>query len=202
MNTNMRRNSRRVFPKSNSKYIQRSKPISKQVTYRFKKHVNLGPISSSISVANTYGAFTFRLQDIPNYTEMQAVFDAFRINAVRLTFIPHSNISQTNMNYDTRIVTAVDFNSATVPTSANQLRDYESCKVSPNNVLHTVYLKPKVNPLGTTGNLAGPQSWLSTTSSSSLYYAVLYAIENPSVAQSIELYRVEAKYYLEFKDPK
>lgn len=202
MNTNMRRNKRRVFPKSNSKSIQRSKPSNKQFTYRFKKHVDLGTISSGLAT-NNYGSFLFKLQDIPNYSEMQAVFDSFRINAVRLTFIPASNITTgSNADFSNRIVTAIDYNSSTVPTSVNQLRDYESCKVSPNNVLHTVYFKPKLNPLGTTGNLAGPQPWVATTNATAQYFAVLYAMEHPAYASSSDLYRVEAKYYLEFKDPK
>lgn len=188
----------KVVKKNNNNYI--ITPLKRSITpkvYMFKKHVDLGEITSNTTAGNppVIGTFTFKLSDLPNYAQYQAMFDRYRILAVKVSFIPRSNITDSGNQYDHCIMTAVDLIGNDTPSSLNDIRDYESCKVSPGNVMHVRYFKPRY-----TGAVFAP--WLSTADQTAVVYRGLhYGIEE-SLSTSNRLYSVEAVYYLQFDTPK
>lgn len=188
----------KVVKKNNNNYV--ITPLKRSITpkvYMFKKHVDLGEINSNTTAGNppVIGTFTFSLSNLPNYAQYQAMFDRYRIHAVKVSFIPRSNITDTIRQYDQRIMTAVDVLGGDAPSTLGEIRDYQSCKVSPGNVMHVRYFKPRYS-----GSIVAP--WLSTNDSpAAVYRGLHYGIEE-TLTSSTRLYSVEAVYYLQFDTPK
>ena len=201
MNTRKRSASNRqvkVVKKNNNNYI--ITPLKRSVipkVYMFKKHVDLGFINSNTTVGEppVIGTLTFKLNDLPNFAQYQAMFDRYRLLAVKVSFIPRSNITDSINQYNHRIMTAVDLIGNDTPSTLNDIRDYESCKVSPGNVMHVRYFKPRY-----TGAVFAP--WLSTADQTAVVYRGLHYGVEESLSTSTILYSIEAVYYLQFDTPK
>lgn len=204
----MRRNRRKY-----SRLPRRSLGNPNQKVYYFKRFTTLGTIVVTSSSANAYGASVFSLDQLPGYTEFTNLFDFYKIKAIKLSFIPTSNVTlQTgnssttvaNSIYNNRIFTVIDYNDAGIPTSVNELREYSNCKWSPNNKIHKRYIVP--NPLAdatddSTISLMN-KPWVPSTNYAMDYYAIKWAIENTAAGVGVELYKMEAKFYIACKSPK
>lgn len=127
-----------------------ARPRKLRQTYSFKQMVTLTPITLSQTSNETYFAFSFRAADMANISEFQSLFDQFRINAVRINFIPSYNVgfqsSATSGSLPIPyIYTVVDYDDANVPTSIPQLQQYQSLKTKMFSRPHHRYFKPKCN---------------------------------------------------------
>lgn len=189
-------------------------------TYFFKRFTGaLSTIALAAGTGTSFGAITFKLDDIPGYTEYTAMFDKYRINAVKIMFLPVSDNTLVATSQDTqafriteyanRFFTALDFNDATAPTTTNELRQYKYCKVTPYVRLHERYIKPRVLMTATESSgtfvyntVARP--WLSCADPEVQHYALKYAFDGRTNASGSPetLYKIEAIYYMSFKDPK
>jgi len=196
-----------------SKRIPRSFGSPNQKVYYFKRFTTLGTIVVTSASSNVYGASVFSLDQLPGYTEYTNLFDFYKIKAIKLSFIPTSNVTMQTGNssttvantiYNNRIFTVIDYNDAGIPTSVNELREYSNCKWSPNNKIHKRYIVP--NPLAdaTDDSTISLQNkpWVPSTNYAMDYYAIKWAIENTSAGVGVELYKMEAKFYIACKSPK
>lgn len=179
----------------------------------------LGQISS-VSQNETYGVMSFRLDELPNYTEFTSLYKWFKISAVKVLFIPASNINladNANVNLlnqtslQNRIFTAFDYDNLTTPSSMNDLRQYQNMRWSPNNRIHKRFIYPKtIAVVDEDANLASAvgfsqnmkQPWISTASHACKWLGIKYAIHHANLTAGTDLYVVEAKYYLAFKGRK
>lgn len=168
-----------------------------------KRNADQGTINCILS-ADTFGAFTFQLNNVPKVADFTGLFDQYKINAVSLTFYPQlteaSSIVAVTAVQNARIFTAIDNNDAAVPTALNDIREYDNCEVHSAVEKFTVYIdKPKF--VDNTGALR--TGYLSTASSGTLHYGLKYAVEtlNPGSAGTY-VFRVEAVYYMSFKAAK
>jgi len=204
----MRRNRRKY-----TRRIPRSLGNPNQKVYYFKRFTTLGTIVVTTASSNAYGASVFSLDQLPGYTEFTNLFDFYKIKAIKLSFIPTSNVTMQTGNssttvantiYNNRIFTVIDYNDAGIPSSVNELREYSNCKWSPNNKIHKRYIVP--NPLAdaTDDSTISLQNkpWVPSTNYAMDYYAIKWAIENNSAGVGIELYKMEAKFYIACKSPK
>ena len=116
----------------------------------------------------------------------------------------NSSTTVANTIYNNRIFTVIDYNDAGIPTSVNELREYSNCKWSPNNKIHKRYIVP--NPLAdaTDDSTISLQNkpWVPSTNYAMDYYSIKWAIENNSAGVGVELYKMEAKFYIACKSPK
>lgn len=192
-----------------SKRIPRSLGNPTQKVYYFSRYASLGTIVAA-TAANQYGGSVFSLDQVPNYTDFTNLYDFFKIKAIKISFIPLSNVtlgsSSTNTytNYNNRIFTVIDYNDAGTPTSIDELREYSNCKWSPNNKIHKRYFSP--NPLAdaTDDSTISLQykPWVPTTNYNLDYYAIKWAIENTDSGPTVPKYKIEAKFYMAFKSPR
>lgn len=58
---------------------------------------------STVTTANFWKYYAFRFSDIPQYTEYSAIFDQYRINAVKVTFRPRYDNFAGNDTTDTTL---------------------------------------------------------------------------------------------------
>lgn len=201
--TQRTRRYKRSAYRSSRKTYKRSIKVAKK-NYYFTRHCARTDLDISNSIFTLTG-YNFSLNDLPNYTEFTALYDMYKINAVKISFIPQmtQNISLGAINNayaSTRFLSAIDYNDGSAPSSSDDIREYQSCKITPILRTHTRFIrKPKI--LDSSGYSISP--WLSTASPAVDYFGLKVAVE-PMNSTSTETmtYTVECKYYLAFKNVK
>lgn len=209
---NARKNKRQMV---RPKYRIRGRYQISQPVHYFTRFQNGGTISTTASVANTYGVIYWELAAVPGYAEFTAMYDFYKINAVQVRFIPLTNVSSymqittdaAVVNYYNRLITCIDYNDRQVPTTLDQIRQYSNCKVTPNSITHKRFLHPRptiaidedsgsgsVYNVGQTGNV-----WISTVANQTEWYGIKYGIEHDATAAIQDIYKLEFKIYLSFK---
>lgn len=161
----------------------------------------------------------FRLQDVPSYTDF-AMYDQYRIAAVKLNFIPVNNVSTWTGStggivpgsFAMRAFTAYDPNAdGSGVSSVGQVQEYQNAKWTPYNRIHKRYVKPRIMLSEASGstlgiNLVGKQPWIQNDAAGvgTIYYGVPFAMDNTSTGVGIGtlMYKLECTYYLQFKVPK
>lgn len=197
---------KRSFKRTYRKRFNRRTRYSKrgQKLYLFKRFCDFGTFTIS-NTTQTFSAFNFSLDDLPNVTEFTSLYDMYKINCVKITFIPQMNTSVSigsinNPNASARFFSAIDYNDGTAPTSVDDLRQYQSAKYTPILRQHKrVIFKPKI--LDSSNYSVSP--WLSTASPSSNYFGLKVAVEAMDSTSTLSMqYKVECKYYMSFKQVK
>lgn len=193
----------------------------KQPVHYFTRFVDKGTISGDGTGTASFGVVSFTLSEVPGFGEFVNLYDYFKLNAVKVSFIPVSNVSVysamgsgsiplgANTTYYDRFFSVVDYNDATVPTSIDSLREYSNCKWSPNNKIHKRFLHPKVILSVDDASAGSPvelgqfnkNPWLSTASNGAVFYGIKYAFEQFTNNSDVR-YRIECKFYMSFKAPR
>lgn len=159
------------------------------------------PISGA---TGALGAYAFQLSNIPNSSEFTSLYDQYKINAVSVCFYPKqtqvTSLSTTdNIRANARILTAIDYNDDTPPTTLDELRQYDNCEVDVIVNKHERYI-PK--PLFLNNSGQNVNSWLSTANPSTRHYGLKYGVEPTQAVGASFTYNVEVTYYIAFKNTK
>lgn len=167
-----------------------------------KRNGDQGDVICTLGAA-TYGAFLFRLSNVPNSSEFTSLFDQYKINAVSCTFYPQQTSIDTHIApavQNVRMLTAIDFNDSDPPLSVDTLRQYDNVEVHGTTEQFTVYIaNPKF--ADTTGSLR--TGYINTSSPSTVHYGLKYACEPLAPGSTgTYTYRVETVYYFSFKNAK
>lgn len=171
----------------------------KKAVYYYTRYCDYGDVNCD-GLTSTELGYNFSLNDLPNYAEFTSLYDMYKINAVKLTFIPRQTVSNStssinNADNTARFFSAIDYNDSSVAT-ADQLREYQTAKFTRLLRTHKRYIyKPKILD----SNSYSVSPWMSTLSPSANYYGLKIAIEPTGSAL---IYGVEAKFYLSFKNVK
>lgn len=200
----------------------------KQKVFFFKRNVALANYLADADGADALQQYTFNLSDVPGYTEFTALFDFYKINAVKVRFIPMFSASvfsayittgplSNYSNFETptttnpsslRLFTCIDYNSSGALTVA-EIREYNNCKYSTYLKGHKRYIKPKfdLDTRASNGAQTGKNPWVATASPTQVYNSLICGLTTSEFATSQItsndiLYKVEAVYYLSFKATK
>lgn len=201
--TTMRRRPRRTRVRRRTRRSLRTLKV-----YHFKRTVQLASITGGL--AQQFGALTFQLDDLPNYTEFTNLFDDYRINAVSLKFIPNRNSSDFAGGVAppgiSNFYTVFDYNDATVPGAVNDLMQYPNLKITQSSRMLTRTLRPAsldvVSAGGTTASVNPKwKQWLSTASPDVNHYGLKYCLDAFSAANAVT-YQVYATFYISCKSVK
>lgn len=179
--------------------------LSQNTVYSFKRMTQTTSINPGAAGVNAYGAFYYRLVDVPGYTEFTTLFDQYRMTGVKMKFVPRAsqNVSTQSMG---DLVYIIDYDDATAPTSQNQLLENQSVKV--RQVFSrpfSVYIRPRTNftVIGTSGNQTANipiKTWLDCASPDANYFGLKWAWVNAastlSPLPSIDIY---ITYYVQFR---
>lgn len=204
-----------------SRFEQVRSNISKGLTnntnnkHHIKRHTStIGIYTGSIdsTAVDTGGAFSFRLNDLPNFAELQALFDNYQINCVVIKLSPvrvqQMNEVTTPANYEVpRFYWAWDYDDDTVPTTVAQLQQYATCKEA--TFTDTIYIKvyPKVSltayQTGITSAYIRPSAKLQKMLLNDCaypdtpYYGIKWMISSPGASTAgLYRYKIDATYYL------
>lgn len=177
-----------------------------QKIYQYKRLSGAFSTFVLSNVANAYTAYNFSLGDVPNYTEFTALYDYYKINAVKVTLLPQmtQNVSLGDVNNawaSKRLFSAIDYNDSSAVTTIDEIRQYQTCKFTPILKRHTRYFKPRINDSGSVFTPGRP--WLLCSSPNTNYFGIKLAGEtmNSSGVANME-YTVEVMFYLSFKNVK
>lgn len=177
--------------------------------YYFTRQVDLGTISAA-RLTDATGIYTFKLNDLPNYTDFTALYDQYKIAAVKIRFMPCQNVVKVQpdamgvvISYAPRLFTVIDYDAGTFST-VNELRQYQSCKTVMGYRPVSMYLKPCwASEIYRTAALTGygpKRGFIDCSYVDVPHYSIKWGFEpyDPSGTQqsSEYTYRVEAKYYI------
>lgn len=163
--------------------------------------------------AGTAGAF--RLNQLPNYSEFTALFDQYKINGVKLTWMLSANtvnmpnVSPGNTTASLPILyTAIDRDDGTPYATFDEMNQNDTCKLRRMDRVVTRYVKPyvavPVYSAGAFNGYAAPTKnpWIDAASPATEYYGIKWAID-PVIANSANLlFRVKllVKFYIACRD--
>lgn len=214
---NYRRNNRR---KRTYRRRHTTRRVSRPMRINSKVHAFTRTTSGAITVDATLGyqgAFTFKLDDLPNYTEFTNLYDQYQICAIRMEFVPkYTAVNQMNVtNTGTFLLgslhTVVDYDDSTAPTSASELFQYGNYKRTRLTSKHVRYLKPAwlaqtYETALTTGYSPQWKRWLSTNDANIPHYCVkIYGDQLLTDGSTLDLsfdFDVYVKYYIRMRSVK
>ena len=157
------------------------------------------------SLTGVGGGYTFQLSQVPGSSDFTSMYDQYKICGVHLKFFPEQTQTATLATLDSvrgnaRFLTCIDLNDDTPPTTADDVRQYESCQVTSILEQHEVYIK---KPLFLNSSGQNVSDWVSSQSPSVRWYGCKFFCEAPlNTGAGVFDFRVEAIFYLCFKNIK
>jgi hypothetical protein len=174
-------------------------------SYVFQEQVNLSNFVSS-SVSTQYLALAFQLTDISNYSTFTTLFDKFRILDVMVLFLPINNqliTDDSGSQQTTLFVTALDFDSATTPSSINAIQRYSTAKQTLANQPQLRHFRPRAALAAYSGSAftsyveAPLGTWLDAANAGVPHYGLVAGLTITSVTAQV-VYAVRVRYRVEF----
>lgn len=171
--------------------------------HKFNRTIFYNGAISGSTVVDTFGAQYFRLVDIPNYTEFTNLFDMYRIDAVKITFMPRGNSAEVGTNQGlVKFFSVIDYDDITTPTAINDLLQYENLKVTNTAKNHSRTIRPKLakamyqTAIGTA--YGAGTGWVDCANPTVPHYGLKWALQQlPAGTQNID---IMLKFYMSFKN--
>lgn len=163
--------------KTNKRYSYRKvNPYNNDRPAGFRRTFDFTTGITSV-VSPTLVAFNFSLNDMPGYSELQAMFEEYKINGVLFRWMPYqteSNSTGTVNNVgNIPVIFAVDKTNSSAPASVNELLECQDHIV--HNTL-TNFTKWIPNPKFADSSSAVRDGWISTSNASLNYFGIKMAI--------------------------
>jgi len=156
--------------------------------FTFSRSYSAVNITANTTVDQS-GAITTSLSNFPNYNEFVNLFDEYRIVQLVYEFLPFMNT-----NSAPPIYTVIDPDDGMVPTSADQLRQFDTCRIVPSSVYFERTCTPMLSSslysgtFTSYGNIRPTQVWVDTSSASVQFYGLKYYW--PAVSGATGVYSV------------
>lgn len=154
--------------KRNRRYFKRSVPRSLRTNNLIVKRTSFSSTWAfgTASTNDFWRYYTFTAADINNFSEMSALFDEYKINAIKVTFRPRYDTAQTGSLPQAYAHVVIDPESTVAPTGVysaanlNTFLENSGVKTYTLNRPFSVYFKPKVSDQlfggGTASSLLNP----------------------------------------------
>lgn len=181
---------------------KKAAPNPLNTIHKFKRSFDAGLASLVTTPAVFTGVgFNFSLTDLPNYTELTALYDFYKITGVRFRAIPYEQTEGTSTSAVTNarnapIFYAVDRSDSTAPTNSGDILQYNDHKISNFFRGFDIYIS---NPCYADATSSQRNDWVATSSPNVDWYGLKVGI--PGTGVSANLY-VVMTYYVSFKDTK
>jgi len=176
--------------------------------HQFVQVVDRGTITSQ-SVANTESNYSFALNDLDQVTTFTALFDAYRIDKVMITFFPVMNVNQVaagNNGLATPFYTAIDHDDTSSLGSVAAIRQYATCQenISYDRVKRSVFPKVAQSVFRTTVATFGfsepdRSPWIDCAYPDVAHYGIRTIMGSTGTAGTA-VYNVSCRYLLSFKN--
>lgn len=200
---------KRLLTRRKRIYRRRKTMVSKRTLkiHHFKRTL----IGTDIPTATvtSYGAVFFRLNQLPDFTEFQNLYDQFRINKVVWKLVPNVNSAESGAAQKLPQVHSVcDYNDSTAPTTLDELVQYNNYRMTMGSRIHNRKLTPAfLDNVYVTSAIQRPgnpnyKQWLSTSNSTDVpHHGIKYAIGAIAAASAIT-YTPYLTFYISCKSVK
>lgn len=185
------------------RYRKRTTTVSKVYNYVQKTYK-----TSAFQASNAgqfLAAFSFNLAGVgPNVQPFTALFDQYKIRKIIFKIIPKFSQANTAQNNIVNLSTALDFDDSNSPGSTAAVYEYQTCKMTRGNKIHTRTFRPYVNAIMDGGTAAGNSPrmspWLDCANTLVPHRGVKLAVEALPLASELLDYDIETIMYLSFKN--
>jgi len=178
----------------NSNLVQ----ITRNVDYGF---YNMGTAGTD----GLYG-LSFKLSDAPSYTQFTALFDEYRITAIKLYWLPCFSVNTTAAAELTvpQLISAIDYDDASTPGSANVINAFDTLRVHGMlNKMYTRTLKPTVALATYTTSFVGyaqrQDQWIDCNSPATTHYGIKWGMVDANNSSSGWAHGLRATFYIDFR---
>jgi len=174
--------------------------------YSFCRTTFVNTINQS-AATDIKGQLSFMLSNLDDYNDFTQLFDQYRINKVVCRFIPKYTVSNLNTGAATnvtRFFSCIDTNDNSIPSNLNEIRQYQTCKITNATKSHTrtVACKPIIGAFTYAGSFVAPMTipkgWINCASATVEHFGLKYGIDQ-GVTGTLQSWGVEIKYYLSFR---
>jgi len=154
--------------------------------------------------------YQFQLDQLPNYAEFTALFDAYRINCVVVRFNAMNTVFKGETdenNADTPTVyAAIDYNGASAPGSADEMKQYANVNVFPMYQARSFKIRPRLAiPVyrdgATSAYIQQPRQWIDCNYADVPHYGLRVWIQAGQFRNAFKT-TVECTYYMTFRNLK
>lgn len=191
-----------------------NKRFSPSKIYSYKYTITKGTVGIANGANSNYNGISFKLQDIPNYTELTTLYDEYRITRVTIILMPRSaSLGQTNSASSGNVnqqysnvqpfITVIDYDDATPPGARSDLIQYGTAKQHlPNRMIRRT-LQPCVavqtyKTAVSSGYMAKRRQWLDCADDTVPHYGFKWAYNQDSAAAAdTVLYDITCVYYVQ-----
>lgn len=150
-----------------------------------------------------FATLNFQLANLPNPAEFTQLYDQYCIKAIKIKFVPRVTTSNA-LTPARNMWSVIDYDDSVVPTSRDQLLQYQNLKTSTMTRTHTRYFKPAVADEVYATTIAtgyGPvkNKWLDCTYDTIEHYGVKVCFDPLPTGGPIS-YDIITTFYLAFKN--
>lgn len=155
--------------------------------------------------APIFATINFQLANIPNHTEFIQLYDQYQIKGVKVAFVPRINSSESGVTAVRNVWSVLDYDDSSIPTSRDQLLQYQNVKMTPMTRKHKRYFKPAIAAqMFATGILsaygAKKNQWIDCTYDQVEHYGVKYCFDQLPAGVNPVTFDVVTTMYLAFKN--
>ena len=174
---------------------------------RITRSVNLGDFQQNPGAAVFVGrGLFFTLSDLPSVAEFTSLFEQYKFEKVVVHMIPFANWTVMDQHATVPLVTAIDFDDGTDPTSEDQLLQYgNNCITHATQEIHRT-IQPKIaaavyNAGGIFNGYAIKTSWISSDSPNVQHYGFKMGIRpSPPGTHWGAGWLIYADYHIAFRN--
>jgi len=146
--------------------------------------LSLGTITASTSPV--FAGYSFQLEDFPDFTELTALYDQYRIRQASVNFL-HNGAALVGG----QLFSVIDYDDATPPTTLASLWQYPSLMITAAGTNATRNFTPHcvsvlydgVTPLAAGGNIVAP--WIDSNNPSVPHYGLKVGVQGYASATAI-----------------
>jgi len=137
------------------------------------------------SIPPIYGAYYEAISNYPLAAALLAVYDQYKIDELSFEFIPNAITTSSGYQFNA-LVTAIDQDDATAPTSEGVVLSHESAIVTSADLYHCRTFTPMIagsayQAGGFGGYTSEAHKWIDSVSNGVQHYGLKYAINHGSV---------------------
>lgn len=156
--------------------------------YLFKRKVQFSALDLAPNTVAQNGILTFKLDDIPQYTDITNLFDSYCIRRVKVDFIATVNDFTASFvdSEIPQILTVIDKNTTTALSGVDTIMAYQNCRQFGGNRNFSRSLRPHYIGLASSAvgsvSVEVKQNWIPSSSYSLPHYGLQWAcptFDNP-----------------------
>lgn len=187
--------------------MYRRKPrLSSLKVHHFKRTITFDPIISQTT--NSFGAYAFQFNQLPNFSEFTSLYDSYRINKIVIRYVPNINSANSGSTPMSQFHTVLDYNDATPLTLLNTAFEYQNWKMTRGATVHARTWTPSIldgvgNSGGVSPSFVKPayKQWIATSSTDIPHFGLKWVCEATTNVSDID-YRPYVSVYFSCKSTK